>query len=178
MLTPSPKSRASPALPMGLPALIRGRPRSAPTMPSSEPFTGDERILGGWLVWHLLHGGTGCWGQEWRADSVLLQGRGPAVTASAIKEKFSFIFSTFFFFFFLLIVFIFSKTRKLSWNLKALGCTERRRAGEQQPARERNQSVVGLQAHGVTPHPTCPLLPVPQHSIFWKSRHCRASRSG
>lgn len=82
------------------------------------------------------------------------------------------------FLFFMLIVVIFSKTKELPWNLKALGCTERRRAGEQQPAREKDQSMVGHQAHRVTPHPTCPLLPVPQHGIFWKSRHCRASRSG
>lgn len=82
------------------------------------------------------------------------------------------------FLFFMLIVVIFSKTKELSWNLKALGCTERRRAGEQQPAREKDQSMVGHQTHRVTPHPTCPLLPVPQHGIFWKSRHCRASRSG
>lgn len=99
MLPPLPESRASPALPVGLPTLIRGQPHSAPTMPSSEPFTGDEGILGGWFVWHPLHGGTGCWGQEWQADSVLLQGSGPAITASAIKENFSFTFSTFSFFY-------------------------------------------------------------------------------
>lgn len=48
--------------------------------------------------------------------------RVPAISASAIKEDF---FPLLFLFFSLII--IFSRTKELSWNLKAYGCTEGRR---------------------------------------------------
>jgi len=52
------------------------------------------------------------------------------------------------------------------------------RAGEgQQPARERDQSVVASQARQVAPHLTCFLLSDPfQHGIFWEKETPQSSQ--
>lgn len=56
---------------------------------------------------------------------MLQQGRrGPAISASAIKEDFFFPLLLFLFFF---LIIIFSRTKELLWNLKASGCTQGRR---------------------------------------------------
>lgn len=144
-------------------ALAESRPRSTPAVP---PFAGDEEISCGRLSGHLLLGAGGlaargvgaglikCFGRERN----LPRRRGAAISASAIKEKFSSAFS----FFFLII--IFSKPKVLSGNLKACGRAKGGR-GARQGKRPKHGGIPST-PRGASPQLLPPVRPPPARH-FW-----------
>lgn len=93
----------------------------------------------------------------------------PSAPQQSRKTFFPLLFLFLFFFFFLIIVL--SRTKELSWNGKACGCTEgRRRAAACQGK--------GAERGGI---PSIPWLLTPAASswqtlFLWKSRYCRVTR--
>lgn len=105
--------------------LSESQPRSAPAVPSSGPFAGDEEISQGRLGGLLLLGGGAAAGGG-RAGLIkcfsrerYLPGEGSCHQCLS-NQGGIFLRSVFFFF----LIIIFSENKELSWNLKARGCTE------------------------------------------------------